>query len=287
MRYQYHDSASGGQFLMTSEEPDFARYFFRERNKLFNALVWNRGGAQSLTIDELRFEVPANAFFALNVSHSFRLERSEDAVIWQFNREFYCIVTYDAEVSCSGLLFYGWREGEPIFLDEKDIRSFGLLVEVFKEEFQNQDNIQGEMLRVLLKRLIIKLTRLVKTQAHAEVLSVNELDTVRQFNMLVENHYKRLHQVQEYANLMFKSPKTLSNLFAKYSEKTPLQIISDRIFLESKRLLLYTDKPTGEIGYELGFGEAAHFSRFFKKMAGESPSAFKRSLEEGKKAQES
>jgi AraC-like DNA-binding protein len=286
MRYEYHDPASGGQLLMTADEPDFARYFFRERNKLFNALVWNRGEAQSLTIDELRFEVPANAFFALNVSHSFRLERSEDAVIWQFNREFYCIVTHDAEVSCSGLLFYGWREGEPIFLNEKDIRSFGLLVEVFKEEFQNQDNIQGEMLRVLLKRLIIKLTRLVKTQAHADALSLNELDTVRQFNMLVENHYKRLHQVQEYANLMFKSPKTLSNLFSKYSEKTPLQVISERIFLESKRLLLYTDKPAGEIGYELGFGEAAHFSRFFKKMAGESPSEFKRSLVAGKKDQQ-
>lgn len=286
MRYEYHDPASGGQLLMTTDEPDFARYFFRERNKLFNALVWNRGEAQSLTIDELRFEVPANAFFALNVSHSFRLERSEDAVIWQFNREFYCIVTHDVEVSCSGLLFYGWREGEPIFLDEKDIRSFGLLVEVFKEEFQNRDNIQGEMLRVLLKRLIIKLTRLVKTQAHADVLSVNELNTVRQFNMLVENHYKRLHQVQEYANLMFKSPKTLSNLFSKYSEKTPLQVISERIFLESKRLLLYTDKPAGEIGYELGFGEAAHFSRFFKKMAGESPSEFKRSLEAGKKGRQ-
>ena len=276
MRYEYHDPASGGQFLMTTEEPDFARYFFQERNKLFNALVWNRGRAQSLTIDEVRIEVPENAFFALNVSHSFRLERSEDAVIWQFNKEFYCIVTHDAEVSCSGLLFYGWREAEPIFLDEKDTHSFGILAEVFKEEFQNRDNIQGEMLRVLLKRLIIKLTRLVKTQAHADVLSVNELDTVRQFNMLVENHYKRIHQVQEYATLMFKSPKTLSNLFRKYSEKSPLQVISDRIFLESKRLLLYTDKPAGEIGYELGFEEAAHFSRFFKKMAGISPLEFKR-----------
>lgn len=276
MRYQYHDPASGGQLLMTAEEPDFARHFFRERDRLFNALVWNRGGAQRLTIDEVHFEVPENTFFALNVSNSFRLERSEEAVIWQFNKEFYCIVTHDAEVSCYGLLFYGWREGEPIFLDEKEARSFGILAEVFKEEFQNRDNIQGEMLRVLLKRLIIKLTRLVKTQAHADVLSVKELDIVRQFNMLVENNYKRLHQVQEYANLLYKSPKTLSNLFGKYSEKSPLQIISDRIFLESKRMLLYTDKPAGEIGYELGFSEAAHFSRFFKKMAGESPSAFKR-----------
>jgi AraC-like DNA-binding protein len=276
MRYHYHDPTSGGQFLMTAHEPHFARNFFQERDQAFNAIVWNRGGAQQLVIDEMRFEAPANAFFALNVSNSFRFERSEDMVIWQFNKEFYCIVTHDAEVSCTGLLFYGWREAEPIFLDENDARSFGILTEVFKEEFQNRDNIQGEMLRVLLKRLIIKLTRLVKKQTHAEVLTTHELDIVRQFNLLVENNFKQLHQVQDYAALLHKSPKTLSNLFAKYSEKSPVQLIADRIFLESKRLLTYTDKSAGEIGHELGFGEAAHFSRFFKKMAGESPVGFRK-----------
>jgi AraC-like DNA-binding protein len=276
MRYEFHDPASGGQFLMSIGEPDFARYFFREREKRFNALVWNRGAAQFLTLDEVRYEVPANSFFALNVSHSFRLERSEDAVIWQFNKEFYCIVTHDVEVSCTGLLFYGSRDGRPIFLDEQETRSFGLLTEIFQDEFLNRDNIQAEMLRVLLKRLIIKLTRLVKAQSPAAALTTTELDTVRQFNLLVENHYKKLHQVQDYANLMFKSPKTLSNLFSKHSEKTPVQVIADRLFLESKRLILYTDKSASEVGFELGFEEPAHFSRFFKKMAGVSPTAFRR-----------
>lgn len=263
---------------MAVREPDFARYFFRERDKKFNAIVWNRGKAQCLTIDEMRFEVPENTFFSLNVSHSFRLERSEDAVIWQFNREFYCIVTHDAEVSCSGLLFYGWREATPIVLDEKETRSFGLLAEVFCDEFENRDNIQGEMLRVLLKRLIIKLTRLVKLQSAAGGLSVSDLNAVRQFNLLVENNFKKLHQVQDYASLMFKSPKTLSNLFAQHSEKSPLQIIADRIFLESKRLILYTDLSAGEIGAEVGFDEPAHFSRFFKKMSSQTPSEFKKSV---------
>lgn len=278
MRYEFQDPAAGGQFLMTVGEPDFARHFFREREKKFNALVWNRGPAQVLTIDEMRFDIPENTFFALNVSNSFRLERSEDAVIWQFNKEFYCIVTHDAEVSCSGLLFYGWREGAPIFLDEKESRSFALLAEIFKDEFENHDNIQGEMLRVLLKRLIIKLTRLVRVQTGANELTVSELNTVRQFNLLVENNFKKLHQVQEYANLMFKSPKTLSNLFSRYSDKTPVQIIADRLFLEAKRLILYTDKQASEVGFELGFEEPAHFSRFFKKMAGVPPTKFKQAF---------
>ncbi len=275
MRYEFHEPALGGQFLMSINERDFTRYFFQERHRAFNALVWNRGPQQILTLDEIRIEMPANTFFALNVSHSFRLERSEDAVIWQFNKAFYCIVTHDAEVSCTGLLFYGWREAVPIELDERETRSLSLLTEVFCDEFENRDNIQGEMLRVMLKRLIIKLTRLIKKQSPAGTLNTAELDTVRQFNLLVENHYKTHHQVQDYGVLMHKSPKTLSNLFSKYSEKTPLQIISDRLFLEARRLLVYTDKPAGEIGYELGFEEPAHFSRFFKKMAGVSPSEFR------------
>ncbi len=278
MRHEFHEPASGGQLLMTVGEPDFARYFFRDREQKFNALIWNRGKAQVLTLDEMRVELPENTVAALNVSHSFRLERSEDAVIWQFNREFYCIVTHDAEVSCSGLLFYGWREAMPIELDEKEQRSLGLLAQVFAEEFETRDNIQGEMLRVLLKRLIIKMTRLVKMQSPVGALSTSDLDTVRQFNLLVENNYKKLHLVQDYAELMFKSPKTLSNLFSKHSEKSPVQIIADRLFLEAKRLILYTEKSTSEVGVELGFEEAAHFSRFFRKMAGTSPTGFKRSM---------
>lgn len=278
MRYEYHDPASGGQFLMSVGVPDFSRYFFRERDRQFNAILWNRGKAQWLVLDEMRILAPENAFFAFNVSNSFRLESPEDAVIWQFNREFYCIVTHDAEVSCSGLLFYGWREQEPILLDEKETRSFGILTEVLRDEFENRDNIQGEMLRVMLKRLIIKLTRLVKAQSSAGTLTVSELDAVRQFNLLVENNFKKMHQVQDYAALMFKSPKTLSNLFAKHSEKSPLQVIADRIFLESKRLMLYTDLSAGDIAFELGFAEPAHFSRFFKKMSGQTPSDFKKQI---------
>ena len=278
MRHKFHEPASGGQFLMTVGEPNFARYFFQDREQQFNALVWNRGKSQVLTLDEMRVELPENTVAALNVSHSFRLEHSEDVVIWQFNRAFYCIVTHDAEVSCSGLLFYGWREAMPIVLDEKERHSLCLLAQVFEEEFETRDNIQGEMLRVLLKRLIIKMTRLIKLQSPVGTLSTSDLDTVRQFNLLVENNYKKLHLVQDYAELMFKSPKTLSNLFSKHSEKSPVQIIADRIFLEAKRLILYTDKSSGEVGFELGFEEAAHFSRFFRKMAGKSPSEYKRSF---------
>ena len=106
-------------------------------------------------------------------------------------------------------------------------------------------------------------------------LTKPQQDLVRKYHVLVENHFKEKHQVSEYAQLLFKSPKTLSNLFKKTGSASPLSIINDRILLEAKRLLLFSEKNVDEIGYELGYKEAAHFSKFFKSHIGLPPARFK------------
>ena len=94
--------------------------------------------------------------------------------------------------------------------------------------------------------------------------------------MLVESHFKEAHSVAFYAEKLNKSPKTLSNSFAKYNH-SPLQIIHSRIVLETKRQLLYTDKSSKEIAYDIGFDDASHLSRLFKKQTSLTPSEFKKS----------
>jgi AraC-like DNA-binding protein len=76
--------------------------------------------------------------------------------------------------------------------------------------------------------------------------------------------------------MLNKSPKTLSNLFALYNHKSPLLVIQERIVLEAKRLLFYTEKSSKEIAYYLGFEDANNFSKFFKKHTTISPTDFKK-----------
>lgn len=199
----------------------------------------------------------------------------ENVIVYQFNREFYCIKDHDKEVSCVGLLFFGNQSIPIITLDEKENESFKALHKVFLEEIDNKDQIQAEMLRMLMSRFIIKMTRLLKQNDPKLLVEKSSDNLLRQFNVLVETHYKEEHGVSFYADKLFKSPKTLSNSFAKVG-KSPLQIIHARIILEAKRQLLYSDKNTKEIGYEIGFDDASHLSRMFKKVTGISPSAFKK-----------
>jgi AraC-like DNA-binding protein len=150
-------------------------------------------------------------------------------------------------------------------MTKKSVHSFAVLLEVIKEEFNNQDEVQLEMLKTVLKRFIIKCTRLAKRQFADKFVNLQELDTVRHFSALVEKHFRTLHSVNDYADLMNKSSKTLSNVFKALAAKTPLQIIHGGIILEAKKLLLYTDKSAKEISFELNFSDPVQFRQAIQK----------------------
>lgn len=278
MHYHYQETSIGASLHLVHAEPELRHFYFRDPHSALLTIAWNRGKQQKVWVDDIQHSLPQGSVLLLIAKHSFRFERPADITAWRFNRDFYCIVDHDHEVGCVGFIFYGMPSPMLLALDAEHQRKLDLLFQVFVDEYGTSDTIQGEMLRMLLKRLIILLTRLAKVQHLKRTPEGDEVDVIRQFNLLVEKNYQRLHQVADYAELLYKSPKTLSNLFGKYSDKSPLQVIRERIALEAKRLLRYSDKSVGEIGYELGFTENAHFSRFFKKVEGQSPTAFRQSL---------
>lgn len=243
-------------------------------------IVWVRGKSASFIIDTVPYQVNQNQMiFFTPHNHVEVVSEDHELISFSFNREFYCINDHDHEVSCYGQLFYGSPEAPVITLCEEDQISFGRLMEVFKEEFIYKDHIQGQMLQTLLKRMLIKCSRLIKEKMENPEMPQSKLDLIRKFNVLVEQNFKEKHQVQDYAELLFKSPKTLSNLFKQFNDKSPLQVINDRLILEAKRQFTNTSKTIEELSYELGYSDAASFSKFFKKHVGLSPNHFKKSLE--------
>lgn len=255
-----------------------------DQNKKMNTenlyrIVWVQNDSVTFIVDTVPVEVKKNQMIFFTPHNMIEVKPDNHKLIsFSFNREFYCINHHDHEVSCYGHLFYGSSEAPIITLCEKDQVSFNRLMEVFQEEFEYKDHIQGEMLQMLLKRMLIKSSRLIKDVMENPEMPQTQLDIIRQFNVYVEMHFKEKHQVKDYADLLFKSPKTLSNLFKQYNNQSPLKVINERIALEGKRQLAHTNKTIEEIAFELGYSDAAHFSKFFKKQVGVSPNGFKKGL---------
>lgn len=276
MKLDYHNIKDEGKFTITSFQCGPSLQLLQEKG--LYKIVWCTEGEEKIVVDGYDVTLKKNQVLFCTPVNIVDIPKDNYGLIaFVFNREFYCIQHNDPEVSCMGLLFYGSSNAPIIDLNEKDQRSFNALLILFQEEFETKDHIQGEMLRTLLKRMLITSTRLIKQETNQADLSIKQVDLIRKFNILVEQHYKEKHQVAEYAELLYKSPKTLSNFFKKHNVSSPLKIINERIAAEAKRLLLYSDKSAEEIAYELGYKEPSHFSKFFKKQTGSSPLAFRKS----------
>jgi len=237
-------------------------------------ILWSTQGGNVLKVDGQ--EMPLGIQQVLFVTEFHRLEALHltEIRLIRFNRSFYCIRDHDHEVSCKGLLFYA-AEGVPtIQIVQMDLEQFYMLWKLFPYEMETRDSLQYEMLQVMLKRWIILCTRTYKMQ-HDISINTGELDLFREFNYLVEMNFRQLHTVADYAALLYKSPKTLSNTFARYNKARPLEVIQDRIVLEARRQLMFSEVPIKEIAYDLGFEDLQRFSRLFKRKTGQAPQQYR------------
>jgi AraC family transcriptional activator of pobA len=92
----------------------------------------------------------------------------------------------------------------------------------------------------------------------------------------IETHLRGGLSVAQYAKVLNVTPARLRAACVEVTGKTPMRVLEERLVLEAKRNLTYTNMTIAQIAYYLGFTDPAYFSRFFSKLAGESPAAFRR-----------
>ena len=248
-----------------------------QRDKTLYKFIWVQSGTLTLEIDHIPMRLEKDEIVTLTPLHHLEVKEVDgEYLTFVFNSNFYCIYGHDNEVSCNGFLFYGSSQVMRLALSAGQSSNLHDIVRIFRQESVIHDNLQEEMLRIVLKRFIITCTRIARQRFGVGQEKEKTFDIIRQYYVLVDRHFKEKKQVQDYADILCRSPKTLSNLFSTCGLPSPLRVIHDRIEAEAMRLLLYTHKSAKEISSILGFEDLSAFSRFFKKMTGESVSDYRK-----------
>jgi AraC family transcriptional regulator, transcriptional activator of pobA len=262
------------EFLAISETDDKA--VIENISQRFNGLIalWCRSGNLEIQVDDVYYNLSPNELIFLTDYSQYKIISLGETRLLKFNKSFYCVVDHDSEVGCKGLLFLGKIKMPILTLDESQEHKLNGLWSVFIMEIASKDNLQEEMLQMLLKRFLILCTRIYKQQNLPEA-TTSATDIVRQYYYLVDQQFKTAHAVSYYAEVLNKSPKTLSNLFAIAKIPTPLEIIHERLHLEAIKQLKYTNRSIKEIAFDLGFEDFTSFSRFFKNKSGIAASVYR------------
>ncbi len=161
------------------------------------------------------------------------------------------------------------------------MQNFHTLIQQMKDELQNAELAQYELLVSYLKIFLITASRIKVNQspkAQQDFAQIKEPFILQNLKNSIEKNFKTKHSANDYAVLLNISAKALAKTTKLYFNKTLTDLISERIIIEAKRELYLTSKSVKEIAYELGYEDEHYFSRFFKNNADISPQIFRETV---------
>lgn len=164
-------------------------------------------------------------------------------------------------------------------LNEKEKNKWVYLLEIFFQEFKFQKRETVKILRSYLNIFLFELERLSNPQGYAPDSTMKQ-QKVREFEKLIDLHFKFKKMPSAYADLLNISPNYLNKICKEISNCTAGDLIRKRIILEAQRLLHYTNHSVNEIADQLGFESTSYFVTFFKKQINNTPEQFRKASNE-------
>ena len=101
------------------------------------------------------------------------------------------------------------------------------------------------------------------------------LQRFRRFRTLVELEFRREHGASHYAACLGCSERSLARAALSATGRSAKEVVTARVMLEAKRLLVHSRLSVESIGHEIGFSEATNFVKAFRRETRLSPGAFR------------
>lgn len=246
----------------------------------FYHIIWFQKGSPTHLVDFVPIKIKPNSllFLAQNVVQSFDKKEDFDGKVILFTDNFFCKTEQDTKFLKSISLFNDIFFVSQIKVSES-VKIFENLFQQMEREIRNnKDNFQQDILKNFLYIFLLFSEREKCKQNLTEVKRSADLDYFIIFKDLLESQFKEQRRVSSFAKQINITEKRLNQITSKVLGKTPKQIINERIMLEAKRLLVYTDASIKEIGFALGFDEPTNFIKYFKKHHNYTPLEFRDQL---------
>ncbi len=241
----------------------------------FYLLKFVTGGSGSHWVDFTRHSVSRGDVLQVRPGqlHAFDADSDHEALLLIFRPE---------TVSPEQVRRLALNPDTPFPLEPRDHSAMVQLLEFIRgmedipEELRLTSMAPGLLHAILsgLNDLYLRRTGKVRTPAHNRA---SEL--VFRLETLLRNESKR-QSLTDCVRQLHVTPRTLSRACHEIRGINPKRLIDQHFAMEAKRRLVLGDETVEEIAFDLGFSEATNFVKFFKRIAGTTPEAFRQEQRE-------
>ena len=220
---------------------------------------------------------PGKVFFLKpGQTHSWQFDTKPEGFIFFHSQEFYEIKFLDHTLH--SFPFY-YSNQNPPFLELSPLKMdvLKLKFEEVYAEYQQQNLLRELKIINLINSIYIDLTRAYTADVNLEKLvSTSYSMILENLENLIHQHFYKEKLPKFYSDQLNITTKHLNRVVKKALNKTTSQLISERIILESKRLIIHSGNNLAAIAETLQFSDYAYFSRFFKSKTGFTPMDFRK-----------
>lgn len=251
----------------------------------YQKIIWVKNGQGQHLIDDKLIDIKNHTFYFINKGKVYQLQENShiEGILIRYSNEFLPPINQNFNDKFYSSL-YGYISDVGYFqLDNKiEIYEYGTILNQLLNEYKRSPQIfaKRNILQHLLLTLLLLLERKSREIFTKKVANTGKKDKAvyYQFLELMELHFFKEHQVDFYARQLGISRRRLSEIIKLFHGQPAKKILQDRIILEAKRLLTFTNSSLKDIAYQLGFDTPTYFSRYFKKHTQQTPLAYQKKL---------
>lgn len=243
----------------------------------FYLLVLFTHGTGTHEIDFDIYDIKRGSLFVVQPGqiHNWKLSKDIDGFIVFYSQETYNL--YFGNKKIEDYSIYQSVKSQPeLFFEEDELQKIEVYFKLMKAESDSGKAKQKDKTLNLLDIINIEISRKYLPENNHKTPIYNH--KINQFEKLIDIHFKTEKSPSFYASKMSITLKHLNRICKSILNKTATQLITERIILEAKRLLINKNKSISQIADELNFENYSYFAKLFKKENGISPTDFRRNL---------
>ena len=143
-----------------------------------------------------------------------------------------------------------------------------------EREYKFPSWAQSDAIEAHVRLILVTAARLAQSSDPVKSRTAGQ-SLLGRFLALVEEKFHDHWTIDAYAAGLGATPYLLNRATREGLGMLASEVVRRRVLQEAKRLLLYTMPGVAEIGYALGFEDAAHFGRVFRQATGEPPARWR------------